>query len=119
MLDVVRDLLDKQLVDAHDRRIGKVDGLVLEYRKDEPLRLAAIEVGAMTLGRRLHTRFARWAAALERSLGVGRGEPYRIPFAKVRAIGLDIKVDLDVTQTPILAWQRWVRNHIIKRIPGA
>ena len=119
MFDVVRDLLDKQLVDADDRRIGKVDGLVLEYRDDEPLRLASIEVGAMTLGRRLHPRLERWAAALERWLGVGRGEPYRIPFAKVRGIGLNIKVDLDVRQTPILAWQRWVRDHIIKHIPGA
>jgi sporulation protein YlmC with PRC-barrel domain len=119
MLDVVRDLLDKQLVDCDGQRIGKVDGLVLEYREGEPLRLASIEVGAMTLGRRLHPRLERWAAAIERWLGVGDGAPYRIAFAKVRGIGLNIAVDLDVKQTPILAWQRWVRKRIIKRIPGA
>ncbi len=119
MEDVIRDILDKQLVDRHQRRMGKVDGLVLEWREDQPPRLAYIEVGAMTLGRRLHPRLERWAAAIERRLGVGKGEPYRIPFAKVRSIGLNIGVDLDVRETPVLAWQRWVRNHIIRRIPGA
>src|ERR1051325_11639479 len=48
MQHVVRDILDKQLVDRRQRRIGKVDGLVLEAREGEPLRLAFIEVGAMT-----------------------------------------------------------------------
>ena len=119
MRDVVRDILDKQLVDRRQRRIGKVDGLVLEWRNDAPPRLAYIEVGAMTLGRRLHPRFEAWAAAIERWLGVGNGVPYRIPYDKVRDIGLDVEVDLDVEKTPILAWQRWVRERIIKHIPGA
>jgi sporulation protein YlmC with PRC-barrel domain len=119
MRDVVRDILDKQLVDGRGRRIGKVDGLVLECADDEPPRLAFIEVGAMTLGRRLHPRLAAWAASLERRLGVGSGEPYRISFAKVRRIGCDVEVELDVEKTPILAWQRWMREHIIKHIPGA
>lgn len=119
MQHVVRDILDKQLVDARQRRIGKVDSLVLEGREGEPLRLAFIEVGAMTLGRRLHPRLATWAAGLERWLGVGKGKPYRIPYEKVRDIGLDVDVGLDVERTPILAWQRWVREKIIKRIPGA
>src|SRR5690242_11926448 len=77
MQHVIRDILDKQLVDARRRRIGKVDGLVLEARDDEPLRLAFIEVGAMTLGRRLHPRLERWAASIERWLGVGKGKPFR------------------------------------------
>jgi hypothetical protein len=119
MTDVIRDILDKQLIDGHGRRIGKVDGLVLEWRDDAPPRLAYIEVGAMTLGRRLHPRFERWAAALERWLGIGNGKPYRVPFAKVRETGLTVEVDLDVKRTPIQAWQRWVREHVIKRIPGA
>jgi sporulation protein YlmC with PRC-barrel domain len=119
MQHVVRDILDKQLVDARQRRIGKVDGLVLEARAGEPLRLAFIEVGAMTLGRRLHPRLEQWAASIERWLGVGKGEPYRIPYEKVRDIGLDVDVGIEVERTPILAWQRWVREKIIKRIPGA
>jgi sporulation protein YlmC with PRC-barrel domain len=119
MQHVVRDILDKQLVDARQRRIGKVDSLVLEGRDDEPLRLAFIEVGAMTLGRRLHPRLERWAAAIERRLGVGKGKPFRIPYEKVRATGIDVDVDIDVERTPILAWQRWLREKIIRRIPGA
>ena len=119
MQHVVRDILDKQLVDRRQRRIGKVDGLVLEAREGEPLRLAFIEVGAMTVGRRLHPRLERWAASVERWLGVGKGEPYRIPYEKVRDIGLDVEVGIEVERTPILAWQRWVREKIIKRVPGA
>ena len=56
MGDVVRDILDKQLLDRHGQRIGRVDGLILDIRGNKPPRLAYIELGAVTLARR-HGRF--------------------------------------------------------------
>src|SRR5437762_7806215 len=60
MMDLVRDLLDAQLVDRQDRQIGRVDGVLLEVRDGEPPRVAAMEVGAITLARRLHPALGRW-----------------------------------------------------------
>jgi sporulation protein YlmC with PRC-barrel domain len=119
MGEIIRDILDKQLVDRHQRNMGKVDGIVLELRDGQPPRLAYLKVGGTTLARRLHPRLAQWLAALERKLGIGRGEPFRIPWSKVRDIGIDVEVDLDVEQTPILAWEQWLSKHVIRRIPGA
>jgi hypothetical protein len=56
---------------------------------------------------------------LARRWGIGRGEPFRIPWSQVRDIGIDVEVDLDVEQTPVLAWERWLSKHVIGRIPGA
>jgi hypothetical protein len=44
-------------------------------------------------------------------------EPLRIPWSKVMKIGIDLKVDIAADEaTP---WEHWVRDHIIRRIPGA
>ncbi len=40
MLHLVRDVLDKQLVDREGRPFGKVDGIVLEVRDGAALRCA-------------------------------------------------------------------------------
>src|SRR4029434_7719229 len=68
---LIRDVLDNQLLDRHQRQMGKVDGLILELRPGQPPRLAYIEVGSITLARRLHPRLARWVALFARKLGLG------------------------------------------------
>ena len=56
---MIRDVLDKQLVDRQQRKMGKVDGIVVELRDGKPPRLAYITVGATTLAQRLHPRLAQ------------------------------------------------------------
>ena len=73
---IIRDVLDKQLVDRQQRKMGKVDGLIVELRDGQPPRLAYITVGGTTLARRLHPRLAQWLAMLARRWGIGRGEPF-------------------------------------------
>jgi enamine deaminase RidA (YjgF/YER057c/UK114 family) len=119
MGNVVRDILDKQLLDRHRRKMGKVDGVIMELRDGKPPRLAFIEVGGMTLTRRLHPRLAHCVARWKRNWEAGRGLPYRIPWAKVRDIGIDVEVDVDAEKTPVLAWEKWVSKNIIQRIPGS
>ncbi|WP_136620827.1 MULTISPECIES: hypothetical protein [Mesorhizobium] len=119
-MDLLRDLLDKQVVDRKQVKIGKVDGLVAELRPDKPPRIVAIELGAITLARRLGARPGRWMAWLAARLGGERhAEPHRIAWKKVRDIDVDIKVDIDVRRTAIFDWQDWLRDHVIGRIPGA
>ena len=40
---LVRDVLDKQIYDANNLRVGKVDGVVLLPRQNRPPRVLAIE----------------------------------------------------------------------------
>ena len=116
-LDLIRDVLDNQLVDRHGQRMGKVDGIVIELRKDKPPKVAYIEVGGPTLAARLHPRLGKWATDLAKRLGPG-GESYRIPWSKVKSVGIDIEVLVDAEKTPVLAFEQWLREHVVSRIPG-
>jgi sporulation protein YlmC with PRC-barrel domain len=110
-----REVLDQQVIDAAGRPMGKVDGIVLELQGDGPARVAAVVVGGTTLLWRVHAGLAAW---VERRLG-GDGHPARIPWSRVVKIGIDVKVDVEAEQTPAFHWERWVRDHVIGRIPGA
>ena len=118
-MDIIRDVLDNQLVDCKGRKMGKVDGIVMELRDKEPPRLTYIEIGMPTLARRLHPRLARWVIAIQSKWGAKRSESLRIAFSKVRDIGIDVELDLEAQATPALDYEQWVGEHIIKRIPGA
>lgn len=117
-MDVIRDVLDNQLVDRNNCKMGRVDGIVMELRDNKPPRLAYIEVGVPTLARRLHPRLSRWVAALFSKWGAKHNQSFRIAFSKVRDLGIDVNVDLDAEATPVLANEKWLREHIIERIPG-
>lgn len=117
-MDLIRDVLDNQIVDRNQHRMGKVDGIVIELRDGEPPRLAYIEVGMPTLARRLHPRLQHWVTALTRKWGAKQDKPFRIPWAKVRDVGIDVEVDLEAEETPALGYEKWLRENIIKRIPG-
>jgi hypothetical protein len=113
-MEIGREVLDQQVIDAHDRPMGRVDGIVLELRPGEPARVAFLVVGGTTLLWRLHRGLAAWA---ERK--VGEGHLARIPWRQVVKIGLDVKVALEAERSPANRWERWIREHVVGRIPGA
>jgi sporulation protein YlmC with PRC-barrel domain len=117
-MDLIRDCLDKQLVDRNGLKMGKVDGIVMELADGSQPRVRYLEVGAATQARRLHPRLGRWAAQLARRWG-RIGDPYRIPWSKVVVSGIDVTVGVEAEQTPALRWELWLREKIIGRIPGA
>jgi len=43
-MDLVRDCLDKQIDDRFKRRMGRVDGIVLEVEPGRPPRVAYVEL---------------------------------------------------------------------------
>ena len=118
-IHLVRDVLDNQLVDREKRPVGKADGIVLVLRKDKPPRLAYIEVGMSTMAHRLSARLGRFVERLGRKWGVRQGKPFRIPWAKVGHVGIDVELDLDADETPAMAWEKWLARHIVGRIPGS
>jgi hypothetical protein len=118
-IDVVRDVLDQQVLDQRQRKMGRVDGIIMELRDDAPPRLLALEVGGTTLAWRLHPRLGRWLSARRGRGAQTCGEAFRIPWTQLRDLGIDITVAVDAEQTPALAWERWLREQIISRIPGS
>ncbi|TRC98318.1 hypothetical protein FJV76_13440 [Mesorhizobium sp. WSM4303] len=119
-MHVIRDVLDKQIVDRNHVKIGKVDGVVARLRQGKPPRIVAVEIGSIALARRLGRVPGRWMAILATKLGGDRhANPHRVAWSKVRTIGLEIELDIDARETAILDWQVWLRDHIVRRIPGA
>jgi len=107
-MDLMRDCLDKQLEDSNKRRMGRVDGIILEVEDGRQPRVAYIEVGVKTLMNRFSSRLARLAS-----------EPYRIAWGKVK-VGLNkVVADVEAEKTPALEWELWLRKKVIGRIPGA
>lgn len=118
-MDIIRDVLDNQIIDRNQRKIGKVDGIVVEIVSGQPPKLAYIEVGMPILARRLQPRWGRWAAAIAQKWGLRHNQPFRIPWSKVLNVGIDVDVDLEAADTPALDYENWLREHIIKHIPGS
>lgn len=117
-MNLIRDCLDEQLEDRNHRRMGRVDGIILELEDGRPPRVAYIEVGVKTLMDRLSRRLGNGTARLLKKLGID-SEPYRIPFGKLH-VGLNVvRADLDGEETPALEWEFWLRKKVIGRIPGA
>jgi hypothetical protein len=112
-------LLDQQVIDRNDQLMGKVDGVIVELRGSEPPRLATLVIGGGAAAHRIHRGWGAWVIRWRRRWGPRTVEPLEIPWSKVLRIGVEVKVDIDSEFTPALAWEHWVRDKIIGRIPGA
>jgi len=114
-------LLDRQLVDPHDRLCGKVDDLELEEGDDGVLHVSAILCGPGALLRRTgFERLGGWLRRFVQSTFVGGdGDPGRIPFEHVKEIASEVRITLDQEDLATFAGERWVRDHVIARIPGS
>lgn len=118
-LDLARDVLDKQVTDRDETKMGRVDGLVLELREGQPPRIEAIEMGFVVLARRLHPRLEKWLERLRRRFSVRRTARYRVPWSKVKDVdSFCVQLDVVAQDTPAFDWERWLRDHIVARVPG-
>jgi hypothetical protein len=117
MIGLVCDVLDKQMVDRRLRKMSRVDGIILELGETGPPRVVAVETGIDTLARRLSERLGRWVAAWLRRIDPKRPGAYRVAWPKVRQLTLDVHVDVDAENTPVYAFERWLRDHIVIHMP--
>jgi sporulation protein YlmC with PRC-barrel domain len=116
-MDIRRQILDQQLIDRTGVNIGKIEGVVLELRDEQPPRIAAVLTGGHVLAHRLHPRIASWVRRLTRKWGPNSHNPIRIPWSRVKKIGVDVRVD--IAAQDVVPWEHWIRDRIIGRIPGA
>jgi sporulation protein YlmC with PRC-barrel domain len=117
-LSLVRDVLDAQLVDRREEKIGRVDDVLLELRDGEPPMVKMILIGGAVRAERI----GRWMSALREAIRVatrqGDDRVSRIPFATVRRIGDTIRLDVDGETLPSGQLERWLVEHVVCRIPG-
>lgn len=114
-LDLSRDVLDKQLVDRDETKMGRVDGLILELRGDQPPRVDAIEMGFVVLARRMSPWMERWVEKLRR-FSIRKTARQRVAWEKVTEIKpYQIKLDLKALETPAFDWERWLRDHFVAK----
>ncbi|PWW53166.1 PRC-barrel domain-containing protein [Actinokineospora spheciospongiae] len=112
-------LLDRQILDRRGHPVGKVDDVELDTTAGAPT-VVALLVGQVALGRRFGGALGRWLTAVGRRLHTERDpRPMRIPIEHVREVGsaITLGIDLAVLDEPPL--ERWLRDHLIARIPGA
>ena len=119
-MHVFRDLLDKQLLDREGEPLGRIDGIVAEVVAGEPPVIVDFQMGFVPLSRRVGRRAEEWIEALHRRWSVRRAARYHIPWSKVLEVHMHhIQVDLEVKESAASDWERWLRTHVIGRIPGS
>ena len=119
-IDFIRDLLDKQLVDSEDTRMGRADGVVMIVDDEGPPMIDHLELGLAVLARRIHPRVEKWLQTLRSRWSPRRSARQIVPWSKVMDINdHEIKLDLKAIETPAFDWERWFRDHIVGKIPGS
>ncbi len=116
---LVHDLLDDQLVDAEKRNLGKIDGIAIHVARGKQPRVTHLESGALILAARLGPRWQRFVAFMTRHFGVRKNPVFRVPWTKVTKVGLNIHIDIDGVKSDAYAWERWLDDHLIGRLPLA
>lgn len=114
-LDLSRDVLDKQVVDRDETKMGRVDGLILELRGDQPPRIDAIEMGFTVLARRMSPRVEGWLEKLRR-FSIRKTARQRVAWTKVTDVKFyQIEIDVKAIDTPAFEWERWLRDHFVAK----
>lgn len=116
--DLMRDVLDKQLVDCNETRMGRVDGVVLAVDGDGPPRVDHLELGFSVLARRVHPRLEAWLQSLRR-WSVRRSARQIVKWSSVVEMKPEhIKLDFDAWQTPAFDWEKAMRK-VVSKMPGS
>jgi len=117
-VQIVRDVLDKKLIDIDGCEIGRVDGIILEFPQGKQPRLVTLEIGGEVLAERVGHWLIRPVKWLARHFGPRRGGTVKIDWRHVERLGRDIHLDIAADDTEALAWEHWLAEKFISRIPG-
>ncbi len=119
-LYVLVQLLDRQLIDESGELAGKVDDVELILDTDGGASVDALLSGPGVLATRTgHARYGPWRECLDSTIDPDGYAMTRIPMALVRSIGVAIVVSISRSRLASTGSERWVRDHIIGRIPGS
>lgn len=111
---LMRDIVDNQLLDVNGERVTKVAGVEAELREGRRPVVKGLLVGTGPLVHRISPRIGE---LIQRITG-GRREVC-IPWGWVREVGPDVKLGVTSADTGATGAEDWVREKIIKHIPGS
>ena len=117
-MDLIRACLDKQVVNRHGHKMGRVDGIIIEVGDGKKPNVKAVEIGSSCQADRLHPRIGKLVRSISKRSGVAQ-DPFRIPWTKVVSAGTEVIAGVEAESTPAFAWELWLRKNIVARIPGA
>jgi hypothetical protein len=115
---LVRDVLDKQLVDRTHDPMGRVDGIVMSVAEGRPPWVTCVESGITVAAHRVNRWLARCVRAVAKRWGVMHGRPVRIAWNRVVRLGVETELDLEARQTRALTWEHWLLGHVVRYIPS-
>ena len=117
-VEIVRDLLDSQVIDREKMKMGRIDGIVLSFDDDGRPRIDHLELGFAAMARRIHPRVESWLRVVRR-WSVRRSAVYHVPWEKVIDLSHQtVQIDVKAEETPAFDWERWLAKHLVNRIPG-
>jgi hypothetical protein len=113
-------LLDRQLLDRDDVACGKVDDVELTEADDGTVYASAILLGpGALLSRTGFTRLGGWLRRFASASYPWREDPGRVGFEHVTELTDHVGLDVSHEDLATFAAERWVRDHLTGRIPGA
>ena len=112
-------LLDRQLVDPDGMMAGKVDDVRLTLFDTGPPIVTEILAGPGALARRIGGGLGAWIASVDARVNGGSRDPAAISFGVVGGIGDHVDVLVSREQLGTFAFEAWVRDHVIGKIPGS
>ncbi len=118
----VLELLDRQLVDRDGRLVGKVDDVefAIDDEPDALPHVTALLSGLGALANHIGGDTGAALAAAERRLAERRDrQPARVDIATVTDVASAIELDAEGEDLDTNRGERWVRDVIIDKIPGA
>ncbi|MEU1756598.1 hypothetical protein ABZ436_28635 [Micromonospora matsumotoense] len=118
-VQLARQLLDRQIVDADGLLLGKVDDVGFAFDAQGVPYVAYLLTGQGALGRRIGGRVGRVLVALADRFTEGASTPLRIPFDQVARIDSAVRLRARADELPRPPAETWLRRHLIDRIPGA
>jgi hypothetical protein len=107
------------MVGSDKRNLGRIDGIAIHVARGKQPRVTYLESGALVLARRLGPRWERFVAFMTRHFGVRKNPVFRVPWSKVTKVGLDVHVDIDGVKSDASAWEHYLDDHLIGRLPFA
>ena len=116
-MELVRDVLDEQLVDATGRKIGKIDGIVLQLGKNRCCACWRSRSAAAPPRVAMPKFFRGLFQSLARAWTPHGGEPYRVPWNKLHFGALDVRLDMDVS-TSLVSGEREAER-FVRHLPGS
>lgn len=119
-MDILYELMDKDILDPNGERGGRVDDLEIEELFDRAPRVTAILSGGGAKSRHMWRPIHRLSIWLHHALGwKGEVKPARIPWDEVEKLDQDVHIRMSVGAAGLDRLNRSASERIVKHIPGA